>query len=778
MPIGEGNDAAKSEAAGNLPIETTSFVGRRREIGHAKELLTSARILTLTGPGGVGKTRLALRLAAQSRRAVRHGAWLIDLSDLRQGDLVPQAVTTALGIREETSDPRERLLRYLRDKQILLVFDNCEHLAEATAMLIAGLLAVAPRLRVIATSQHVLGIEGEQVLPVPPLPHDDEDPAAPGGDALALFEQRGKAADPGFRITDANREDAVAICRRLDGIPLALELAAVRVRAFSVAQIRRRLDDTMPLLTKGERSRPLRQRTLENTMRWSFDLCSRTEQQLWRRLAVFAGGFTLEAAEEICHGGLVGDVAEALSGLVDKSIVVRGNGTGGARYRLLEVVRQFGAARLADSGEKAELLARHCDYFRRHALRAYSDYCSERDIEWFTETFQELANIRAALEFSLSPAGDAHLALQISAAMTPFWEHERFLLEGYGWLRQSLERNNSASPERANALAFASFMGLLVGRVTEAGNALSECENLATELALDGVLASSALARAFLEFVSGDIGATLSGLAEAVRLGRASGNDWATAEALTGVSLLSFVEGDERAAEKAENQLRFAREKGTHLNKALALWLIGLNHWRDDDHDSAVRYMREALTLLERFPSSTSTATCIEGLAWAAASQGDMERAAELIGASREVWQANDMRLAQSITYRVGEKIEKTIRAALGADAFERAFNRGAGLSLEQATDLALGRRRPEDRRGKRVRGNTGLTKRELEIARLVASGLTNREIAGELLISTRTADSHVEHILRKLGFRSRTQIVAWASKHDAPDAECRPVDA
>ncbi len=349
---------------GALPAELTSFVGRRRELSETRRLLASGRMLTLTGVGGVGKTRLALRMAAEVRRTFPDGVWFVELAALQDPQLVPHTVANTLELRQVSADASSDLADYLETKSLLVVLDNCEHLTDACAVLASKLLAAAPDLRILATSRHVLGVEGEQILSVPPLSTPDAEAEVAAGDptryeSVSLFLDRAASVAPGFAISEANRAAVVELCRRLDGIPLAIELAAVWLRILSPAQILERLEDRFRLLASGRPAAPARQQTLDATVGWSFDLCSPAEQVMWARLSVFSGGFDLEAAEEVCAGDGISrdDVLNLVASLVNKSIVLRHQATEHhtAWYQMLESIRQYGAGRITDAGPVASV---------------------------------------------------------------------------------------------------------------------------------------------------------------------------------------------------------------------------------------------------------------------------------------------------------------------------------------------------------------------------------------------------------------------------------------
>lgn len=410
---------------GNLPAEVTSFVGRRDELATAKRLLPTTRVLTLLGPGGMGKTRLSRQIGQLVARAFPDGVWLVELADLQDPNLVTLSVAEALNLRDESTAPLPRLTEFLADKRLLLILDNCEHLIEACAALVGRIIATTPDVRVLATSREVLGIPGEQVMPVPPLTVPDADTGGES-DALQLFIERASAANPAFKATPANRAVLAEICRRLEGMPLALELAALRLRMFTPEQILHRLDDTMGLLSAGPRTAPERQQTIEGAIRWSYNLCTPAEQSLWEQLSVFAGGFDIEAAEAVCDLG-TGSLVGALTGLVDKSVVAQRYDGDAARYSMLEPIRQFAADRLTERGHAQAVRARHRAHYRDLAMRGQTAYWTAADVQWFRELTREHANLRAALRSGLQDE-----PLETIATVTvlrPFWEHNRFLSE-------------------------------------------------------------------------------------------------------------------------------------------------------------------------------------------------------------------------------------------------------------------------------------------------------------------------------------------------------------
>lgn len=746
---------------GNLPVELTSFVGRREDLIQARNLLGNARLLTMIGPGGVGKTRLALALGGSVRRDFPDGVWFVGLADLRQGGLLPQTIAGVFGLPGNSQDPLTLLAEHLQSKRALLILDNCEHLTDAVSDLVGRLLQSAPGLKVLATSRHVLGVEGEQLLPVGPLNLDP-----PGGlaEAMMLFEERSFAADPDFRITADNRDAVEDICRKLEGLPLAIELAAANVRVFSPAEIARRLDDS-DLLTSAERGRAERHRTLQAVADWSYQLCTPGERQLWEQLSVFAGGFTVETADGVCvPAESTASVLRDLIGLLDKSMIVRidDEQTQHRRYRLLEPMRQYAAEMLASSDEATAVRFRHRDYFLRLAQRTDTDYCSADDIEWFRRTVAEHSNIREALAFSITEDGEASAAAEMIRALRPYWSQTGTILEGFQWSLRVLKNLEEPSRARAMTLLIGSILGFLVGDRERGHRLLAEHRSLATELQIEefrfGALFSEAL-KASLDNHA-DVALSLSEEALAMGPGATGPGNFADCLALS--ALYAFIDDAAEAQQLTQRFLDYAERHDTHLIKAVAMGPMGIEHWRQGDIAAAESLMHQAIDLYADFAYPGMVAVSIEVLGWCAAPENP-RHAATLLGAASSVWQQrSQMRLAQAALGSVTSTIQSELRDDLGNDAFTAAYDRGRSLALPDAIGLARGTAAEPTAGPAADAPQPKLTRREKEVAHLVADGLTNKEIATRLVISPRTVDAHVDHILTKLGFRSRTQIARW----------------
>jgi len=425
---------------GELPVEVTGFVGRRRELAELAGLLRTARLVTVTGPGGVGKTRVALRAAAELAGEFADGTGLVELSGLHDPELLPDIVANCLGLPgTEARSQLDAIIDHLRDQRLLLILDTCEHLIDACAML-ADVLLRATRVTVLATSRQPLAVPGEHTCVIAPLPVPEPDARDTGsGDAVELFAQCAAAVVPGFAVTDANRATVIRLCQRLDGVPLAIELATVRLRAIPLEQLADRLDDRFRLLTGGRRAALPHHQTIRGATEWSYDLCSPDEQLLWARLTVFAGSFDVEAVEQVCAGEPVDrpDILATLIGLVDKSVVLRAEGQG-VRYLLLETISEFGAEKLAATGEQAGLRGRHIERYLAMAAALAQDPTAEDQLPRYRQLRLEQANLRAALDYALAAPGRQRDAARLANSLSVYWQMASSPGEGRYWLDRRL----------------------------------------------------------------------------------------------------------------------------------------------------------------------------------------------------------------------------------------------------------------------------------------------------------------------------------------------------
>ena len=771
-----------AKAPGSLPAEMTSFVGRRRELTETRRLLSASRLLTLTGMGGVGKTRLALRTAADLRRTFPDGVWFVELASLHDPQLLPHTVANTLDLRQVSANPAADLAEYLEDKRLLVVLDNCEHLTDACAVLTSKLLAAAPGLQVLATSRHVLGVEGEQILPVPPLSSPDEHSTETREprryESVALFLDRATAVTPDFQLVDANRAAVLELCRRLDGIPLAIELAAVWLRTLTPAQILERLEDRFALLTSGRNAAPARQRALDTAIGWSFDLCSPAERLLWARLSVFVGGFDLEAAEDVCSGsGIVrDDVLGLIAGLVTKSIITRQDGTSQAssRYQMLETLRQYGAAQLVESGDAPDIHHRHRDHYRSLAQQFGRESFSALQADWFLRLRREHDNVRAAIDLCLATPGESSAALDIAAPLWNFW-FAGFLREGHRYLVRALEGATAPDLCRAYGLWAASYLSMFAGEFDRTHTMLAECTDLAEQFDDELLRGRIDECRGHAAMYQGDLPGACVLLESGLSRFRAVGDPLGEFDTLLLLSAAAFFMDDPRTEEFSEQALALAERHGALSSKAYALWSVGIVRWSQGRLDEARRALRQSIRLFEPMHDLTGLSFDVQALSWCAALEAPDERAARLLGASQAVWRASGAKVDETTAYGMFDRrSEDAVREALGDTLFEKAFAEGAASSLDQALGLAKGDDEGPDQGASDgepppaadVGTAHGLTRREQEIAALIAQGLSNREIAARLVISSRTAETHVGNILNKLGLTSRAQVASRLGQH------------
>ncbi|MGW1667473.1 ATP-binding protein [Streptomyces sp. NPDC002324] len=746
--------------AGNLPTAFTSFVGRRRDLGEVRRVLGSARLLTLTGVGGVGKTRLALEAAAASRRAFPDGAWLVDLAPVRDPSMVASAAATAVGIADLGAQPAlDQIARRLAGRRALIVLDNCEHLIDACAELAGTLLAAGPELHVLATSRQTLDITGEHVFTVPPLSVPDE--------AVELLRDRATAVRPEFRITDANWDAVTRLCDGLDGLPLAIELAASRLRTLTVEQAVDRLEDRFALLSGGSRTARPRQRTLRALIDWSYELCSPAERLLWNRLSVFAGGFALDAAEDVCAGeGIPAqEVLDLLDRLVAQSVVLPTKAEDLPRYRLLETIRQYGRERLAESGEEERLLRRHRDFHLALSERIDDNWYGPGQEEALARLRAEHPNLLTALRYD----DDPQATLALAAALRFHWCAGGFLGEGRRQLDRALAAAPEPTPVRARALCAAAWVALLQGDHTAAGQWLAEAGELCEQQDDPVVSADVMNFRGSLAIFQGRLEEAVSLFEDAVAAHMAAEGEASAVFPLFQLAAARVSLRDPRAAEAGSQVVALAEAHGERWGRAHALWTLGYDALERGDPGESLAPIRAGLEIERGFNEPLSAALMLETLAWVTASLGEYERAGLLLGTARGLWQDIGTSISafgpQMAAHHA--RCAESIGRALGPAAYERALARGGGHdSPGRAIDHALDTG-PEPTAP--ATAPSPLTRREREVAALVAKGMSNRQIAAALVLSPRTVDSHVENIRAKLGFGSRAQIAGWWAANQAP---------
>jgi predicted ATPase/DNA-binding CsgD family transcriptional regulator len=765
----DGSGPARRYA--KLPAETTRFVGRRHETAAVRRLLTTARLVTLTGPGGVGKSRLALHVAGHTRRAFPDGVWLVDLAALHDPQLLARTVVDTLGIRDASARPAgDVLIDHLADRGVLLVLDNCEHLLDACAQLVPALLRSAPGVRVLATSREPLRVDGEHVFVVPPLPvpepeRSQTDEELRACDAVALFADRVAQVAPDFELDPSTAATVARLVRQLDGMPLAIELAAVRIRALSLDEILDRLTDSLRWLNVGNRVAPARQRTLRATIDWSYALCSPTEQALWARLSVFAGGFDLVAAEAVCAGGDIDAdaVVDLLEELVNKNVALREEHDSRVRFHLLETIRQYGRERLIGSGDEAALRRRHRDWYQRLVTRTATGWHSRRQLDWFTQLRWEHPNLRAAFDFCLTTPGEVGAGLRMACGLRSYWHASGAVAEGRRWLDRLLELYPEPDHTRAEALRVAAFLALFHNDVTAARPLAEQARALAAALDDPSMTAWATHVVGFATLFAGDVPRAVGLFERALADFRRLDDPGAILVTLFYLSSTLALVDPEHAEPLGQEAVALSTALDEHWMRSWTLWTLGVIAWRRGDTLRAVDLERDAIGHKQLFDDRFGVGQCIEVLAWSAATDGQHERAARLLGGLTVLWQEVHASLYRHLD-RFHDEVCRGLRQDLGARAFDAAFAAGTRLTYHQVVDDALARR--PARTADRAPVPTVLTGREFQIAELIARGMSNRQIAAALVISPRTADTHVEHILGKLGFGSRTQIARWITQH------------
>lgn len=745
------------------------LLGRRRELAHLRRTLGSARLVTLTGQGGIGKTALARAAAADHERARREDTWAVDLADLVDPDLLGHSVAGAFGVQlTYGAAGADGVAAAVADRAGLLVLDGCEAMLDAAVELVAVLLARAPRLRVLATSQRQLGVTGEVVVQVGPLAVDE---------AQALFVARAGAALPSFRLTEDNAAAVAELCEALEGVPLAVELAAARILVLSPQgildrlsnRLGSRLGDRQRLLAKGARDAPARQRSLRASLEASSELCTPDEQLLWARLSVFTGGFPLEAAEAVCAGEGIhaADVLDLVDGLLGKSVLTReDDGASYVRFRMLESLREYAAEQL--TGTQLQVVRdRHLAWYADQVRAATDASFGPEQAGWYRTLRREHANLREAFRHAVGDPQHAAQALAMVTALEPYWASTGRLAEARHWLARASEVAEADASTRARALAMAAWTATLQGDPVTGRTMLDEATALLAGGAVDDAARARVLvARAVEASWRGSPTEGLTPLEQAVTAARTAGDRPLEASALFVLALCRSFAGDlDGAGAALQECVDLTGTAGEVHVRSYALSALGMLALLRGDTDTATALGRQALVMKTDLGDRAATAFVLEVLAWVAAAERRPERAATLLGAAEALWRHLGVD-PDAVPYLSVNRRRSEERAGIdrGGAAFRAAFRRGAALSDEQVLGLALEHAPVEDAPEEQV----PLTRRELEVAPLVGRGLSNREIAERLLISQRTVESHVDSILRKLGFGSRTQVVAWVVEREA----------
>lgn len=827
-----------SSLQGNLPMPLSSFVGREQEIADVKAQLAAHRLVTLIGPGGVGKTRLALAVAHHSGMDYPGGRWLVELAPLAAGRLVAQAVASALGLREDTGQSvNELLTNHLLNRIAFLLLDNCEHLVEASATLSASLLVACPNIRILATSREPLGVPGEVVWIVPPLtlpaPQPWRNPdheqrsivAYQQSEAIQLFAARAVSTSPNFKLTAENGPWVAEICRRLDGLPLAIELAAAKVRTFSPRQIAERLDDRFRLLSGRLHTAPARQQTLASTLDWSYELLSESERQLLQLLAVFNDGWTLDAADAIFTDELApsGASMPLLSNLVDKSWIVVDDSSEHHRYYLLETIRQYALHKLTEAGKVALARDRHLSYFCQWAEMASAHLSGSEQPKWLARFEAEHDNLRAALDWSQGSEARATTGLRLATACGFFWRLHGYLSEGREHLSQALaqEEAHKDSKTRSLALLRAAHLAYLQSDYDAcdhlAHTALDVSQQLGTAGRIEWAHALDLLAKVAIE--TGNYEQAQKYLEGALQIYRGLDNGRGIAKTLMQLGGWAMRGGHyEKADSYLTQSLTYCRNLSEIFLTASVLSVLGELDLRRGQYNLAMARLQESLTLRQSLDDHLGIAATLGNLAWATLLQSDYQRTRQLLQESLAIrleigdqggiaWclekSAETLILEASLLpnalrKQVGaravlifaaatalrtplksvidpadrptyDQTLQTLRISLGQERFAAAWAKGEGLPLTKVVTLALEPALSPSEMATLSQAKAdkvkfgGLSARERETAALIAQGKTNREIAKIMVVREKTIETYVTRILNKLGFDSRVQIATWA---------------
>lgn len=762
----------------NLPLELTSFVGRRAELAEARRLLGVSRLVTLAGVGGVGKTRVAVQVARRVRSSFLDGVWMVEFAGLRDGSFVADVVAAALGVRTQRGRTSfDALADDLAQRRCLLVLDNCEQIVDAVALFVDDLLQHCSELRILCTSREILDVDGETVLPVAPLPVSRLDgmtqPVTSRGDddALTLFAARAADVVPGFGITDTNRELVARVCAVVEGIPLAIELAAARVRVLSLQQILQRLEDRFALLTGGPRGVHDRHQTLRATIDWSYQLCSPTEQRAWTHLAVFAGSFELDAAEAVLGCNVEpSQILDVLTSLVDKSILIRDDAGHVVRFRMLDTISDYARKNLAQQGDAVEWRRLHQDWYSELAARIDAEWIGQDQQASIDRLSWEVANLRQALSFALSDPGQGGRAsfLMLVNSLFRFWLARGMIAEGRRWTTRALHAvTGVVTPDRelARALFAGTFWSVMQGDINDGRSSVEDLWALSERSTIPVVAARAAHADGYLALFTGDVARARSMLKRALDVFVAEGDTAVQIEVLLALGwAYTFAGAYAEALDSFVQVVGITEARGEVTYRSHADWGRGVVFWKLGEHDRAERVLRQGVRLSRTRGDPFMTALCMEALAWLACTRGDCRRAAALMAAAEATVQmagssavlfpalaVDDQQCARTIQQSLGEEELDVIRRQVSSST----PSEGAAYALgETVNNGSADKKRP-----------SVLTRREGDVASLVARGMTDKEIAAELVISQRTVHGHLQHILAKLGFRSRTQIGAWMAE-------------
>lgn len=756
---------------GSLSVPRTSLIGREAERFTARALLLDEAVplLTLTGPGGVGKTRLALTIASDVGGHFADGAVFVDLASLGDTGLVLPALARTLMVPQSGDRPLiDRLTAALQTRHLLLIFDNCEHLVTAVAELVSHLLAAHPVQQVLATSRAPLRIRGEQELPVEPLPlpplEPNDETELTDNPAVQLFVDRARAVNPRLSLTDEALHDVAEICRKVDGLPLAIELAAARVRVLTPAALRERLKHRLPLLVAGARDAPARQQTMRDTIAWSYGLMTGEEQDVFRRLAVFAGGFTLEAAQATAGRGPTADVLPALERLVEYNLVWYDELAFPARYRLLETIREFAVEQLTASDGADAAREAHGEYFLALAEQAAPALYGSQQLAWLSRLETEHPNLRVALDWFWRQ-GQSEALLRLASALSHFWFIRWYPREGREWLAHALAVTHPWSPVLRDALHGASMLASYQGDHRQGAALADELLALARERADDEAVARAFFLLSFAAMYRGDRSQALALAHQAFTIVRDLGNPYQLTDVLNRLGIEYHNHGDyARAAALYEEAQGIWRSFGCTFELVCVTTNLGVTAQAQGDIARAAAQYRDSLLLLQDVGETWMIEELLALVAALAAEIGDWDRSARLIGATDRLLEAIGFTLAPFIAVfyeqakiRVHRELDEIAFAAERAAGRRMARKQALSEALAIVSVLAQVSALPEPTE------ISGLSRRELQVLRLLAEGRSDRQIADALSISPKTAGNHVSSILAKLAVETRTAAATQA---------------
>lgn len=762
---------------GGLPLQLTSFVGRETELSELAELVRSHRLATVSGAAGLGKTRLAIEVVRRLGEVGPDTVYYASLESLSDSKLVGQTIASSAGVSEQAGEALiETLARFFAGRPVLLVIDNCEHLADVCARMAEQLLSRCPALRVLATSRRPLRVPGEAVWRISPMslpsPQETDVAAIASSESVRLFEARARLVHHRFEIGLSNACAVAVLCRRLDGVPLAIELAAARIEMMSVEDIVARLEDRLRLLVAGSSMTAPRHRSLQAALDWGHQLLDPAEQMVFRRTSVFAGGFDMPAAAAVCGGDGVDaeQLLTSMAGLVEKSLLLPDTGRAGpTRYRLLESVRQYGAERLEASDERDSMARKHAAHFLTLAEASAGDEHGNEHLESLERLESELDNFRAALEWDR--AHDADAGLRLSGALAWFWVTRGHFTEGLGWLRGALAAAPGDSPARCSGLLAAARLSLWQGDYDSAYTHCCSCLDLCRRRGDDQTEAWALTLLGTVHTYRGEYEQAQARFDEVLST---AGDEHVRMEALVGLGEMLIHRGDLTSARlRLEEVSKMAR--GPDAPRGRAALFSGVAALFSGAYPVARSQCERALDIFVRLGNSHAAAGALDALAGLAMVASDPDRALRLCGAAAAIRASTGAQLAPRWREAVASIVIDPAFAALG-DRAAGAWAEGKRMTLEEAVRCATGDAAPPRPAGGSACAATGplaaLTPRELEIAELVTAGLTNRQISQRLSIARRTVEGHVERLRGKLNVRSRTQVAVEIvrSRLSAPD--------